>query len=98
MAELVTAFGGVGQFSAGTVLALFLLLMAFGKIPTLRELRDVQADRDKWEAAANDLLKAVTQYGMTLEKLLAYAETQQLVLNSLQNLAEAAAAREEGDK
>lgn len=95
MAELLAGLGGLGQVSAGTFVAVILLLMLFGKIPTLRELRDTQADRDKWEAAAGDLLKAVTQYGMTLEKLLAYAETAQTILHTLQNLAERSVERED---
>ncbi|TFV91418.1 hypothetical protein [Blastococcus sp. CT_GayMR16] len=80
--------GGLPPLNVGVtgLLALVFLLMLTGKIPTLRELRDSQ-DRerramelaDKWQAVA-------TEQGMTLSRLLDYAETTDHALTEIQSV------------
>lgn len=53
----------------GGLVVILVLLFAIGKIPTLRELRDVQADRDHYRQVADDTLAMATKLSMSVEKL-----------------------------
>lgn len=66
---------GVLPTSAGALLALVVILMLTGKIPTLRELRDSQRREERAMALAEKWQKVATEQGMTLHRLLDYAET-----------------------
>lgn len=81
----------LGQISAGALVALIVLLMLLGKIPTLRELRDSQRREERAMALAEKWQQVATEHGMTLEKLtatteqlLTYAETTQHVVTAIQ--------------
>lgn len=66
------------------VLGLFVLLVLTGALPTRRELRDTQADRDHWRTAADRWQEVATKQGMTLERLLEKDETILTLLGALQ--------------
>lgn len=61
---------GVLPTSAGALLALVVILMLTGKIPTLRELRDSQHREERAMALAEKWQKVATEHGMTLHQIL----------------------------
>lgn len=82
MADLLGALPtDVGPWA---VLGLFVLLVLTGALPTRRELRDTQADRDHWRTAADRWQEVATKQGMTLERLLEKDETILTLLGALQ--------------
>lgn len=80
----------LGQFSAGALVALVVLLILVGRLVPRQSLLDMREDRDKWKSATDDLLKAHHELGMSLEKLLAYAEATNHALVEIQDLAQRA--------
>lgn len=77
----------IGQFSAGALVALVVLLILIGRLVPRQSLLDMREDRDKWRATAEDWQKTALQLGMSMEKLLAYAETTNHALTEIQELA-----------
>lgn len=74
----------IADWSAPALLGLFCLLILTGGIPTKRELRDTQAQRDKWEKAATDWQEVALKLGMSVERLLVLAETSNHALVEIQ--------------
>ena len=93
--ELVSEIGFLPT-SAGGVLVLVFVLMLFGKIPTLRELRDSQAREERAMALAEKWQAVATEHGMTLSRILDYAETTNHALTEIQAALRATA--EPGEK
>lgn len=85
MGELITQIG-VLPTTAGGVLTLVCILIVTGQIPTRRELRDLRADRDKWQASSEKWQQVATQHGMTLERLIDYAEAADHALTAIQTV------------
>lgn len=77
----------IGQFSAGALVALVVLLILVGRLVPRQSLLDMREDRDKWRQTAEDWQKAATQLGMSMEKLLVLAETTNHALHEIQELA-----------
>ena len=65
------------------LLGIFVLLVLTGAMPTRREMRDLRADRDHWRASADTWQQVATKHGMTLERLLEYAETSNHALTEI---------------
>lgn len=82
--------GGLPPLDIGItgLLALVFLLVLFGKIPSPAAHQDVKADRDKWREAAEKWQGTTTQLGMSMEKLLAYAETTNHAIVDIRELAQ----------
>jgi hypothetical protein len=74
----------VGQISAGALVALVVLMILTGRLVTRQQMLDLRADRDKWEASATKWQEVSTTQGMTLERLLEYAETSNHALTEIQ--------------
>lgn len=85
MGELIGQIG-VLPTTAGGILALFCILILTGQVPTRRELRDTRADRDKWQASSEKWQQVATQHGMTLERLIDYAEAADHALSAIQSV------------
>ena len=77
----------VGQFSAGALVAIIVVLILRGSLVPRQQLLDTQADRDKWREAAEKWQLTATQLGMSMEKLLIYAETTNHALVDIRELA-----------
>lgn len=79
-------FGGVPitGWGAGGLLALCVWLILTGRLVPRQQMLDLRADRDKWEAAAEEWQRVATQQGMTLEKLVTGQETANHVLEEIQ--------------
>lgn len=77
----------VGQFSAGALVGLIVLLILIGRLVPRQQLLDKQAEVDKLWAANDNLMKAHHELGMGLEKLLAYAETTNHAIGEIQDMA-----------
>jgi citrate synthase len=60
----------VGGIGAGSLVALVVLLMLTGKIPTLRELRDSQRREQRAMDLAEKWQQVATEHGMTLHQIL----------------------------
>lgn len=82
MTDLLT--GLPADLGPWAVLGIFVILVLTGAIPTRRELRDTQADRDHWRTAADRWQEVATKQGMTLERLLEKDETILSLLAALQ--------------
>lgn len=74
----------IGQISAGALVGIFFLLVFIGRIPTLRELRDSQARERRAMDLAEKWQQVATEHGMTLSRILDYAETTNHVLSEWQ--------------
>jgi hypothetical protein len=79
---------GVLPTSAGAIVTLVCLLIIFGIIPSPGQYRDVKADRDKWRESAEKWQATATQLGMSMEKLLVYAETTNHAMVDIRELAQ----------
>lgn len=77
-----------GQFSAGALVALIVLLILRGNLVPRQQLVDKQADCDKWREAAEKWQSTATQLGMSMEKLLVYAETTNHAIVDIRELAQ----------
>jgi hypothetical protein len=77
----------LGQFSAGALVGLVVLLILMGRLVPRQSLLDMREDRDKWRTTAEDWQRAATQLGMSMEKLLVLAETTNHALHEIQELA-----------
>lgn len=93
MGEVISQVG-VLPTTAGGILGLFCILIITGQIPTRRELRDIRADRDKWQASSETWQQVATQHGMTLEKLIDYAEAADHALTAIQTVVQYRAGEE----
>jgi len=91
--ELLTGFP-VGQFSTGALVALVVLLILRGALVPRQQLVDKQADCDKWREAAEKWQQTSMQLGMSIEKLLVYAETTNHALLDIREMAQRAADQE----
>jgi len=78
----------IGQFSAGALVALVVLLILVGRLVPRQSLLDMREDRDKWRQTAEDWQKTATQLGMSMEKLLTAAELTNHALTEIQELAQ----------
>lgn len=76
------------DLGAGGIVVLVVLLIIFGKLPTPGQLKDTQADRDKWRESAEKWQLTATQLGMSMEKLLVYAETTNHAITDIRELAQ----------
>lgn len=64
------AAGTAGPWAAAVLLAgFFIWLVLTGRLIARSQLKDVQADRDKYRDTADTMLKASLEQGMTQEKL-----------------------------
>jgi hypothetical protein len=86
----------IGQFSAGALLAIVVMMILVGRLVPRQQLLDVQADRDKWREAADNSQRTATQLGMSMEKLSVLAETTNHALVEIQELAARMAAERDG--
>lgn len=84
----------VGPVSAGGIVVVVVFLILRGGLVTRQQLRDAQADRDQWREAAETWQVTATQLGMSIEKLLTYAEMTSHALSDIRNLAQRAADQE----
>ena len=80
----------VGQLSSGALVAIIVLAILRGGLVPRQQLIDAQADRDKWRESAEKWQSAATQLGMSVEKLLVYAETTNHALIDIRELAQRA--------
>ena len=80
----------VGQLSSGALVAIIVLAILRGGLVPRQQLIDAQADRDKWRESAEKWQSAATQLGMSVEKLLIYAETTNHALIDIRELAQRA--------
>ena len=78
----------LGQFSAGALVALVVLLILVGRLVPRQSLLDMRDDRDRWRATAEEWQKTATQLGMSMEKLLSAAELTNHALTEIQELAQ----------
>ena len=78
----------IGQFSAGALVALVVLLILVGRLVPRQALLDMRDDRDKWRGTAEEWQKTATQLGMSMEKLLTAAELTNHALTEIQELAQ----------
>lgn len=78
----------IGQFSAGALVALVVLLILVGRLVPRQSLLDMRDDRDKWRATAEEWQKTATQLGMSMERLLTAAELTNHALTEIQELAQ----------
>jgi hypothetical protein len=69
---------------AGALLALVVLLILTGRLVPRQQIIDLQANCDKWQASSETWQAVATQHGMTLERLIDYAEAADAALNSIQ--------------
>lgn len=83
MGELVGQIG-VLPTTAGGALLLIAILVVTGVMPTPGEMRRARADLDHWRASADKWQEVATRHGITLERLLEYAETSNHVLTEIQ--------------
>jgi hypothetical protein len=75
---------GILPTSAGGALLLVFFLMVFGKIPTLRELRDSQKREERAMQLAENWQKVATQHGMALTQILDGLDVANHALNEIQ--------------
>ena len=68
---------------AGGLVALIVLLILSGRLVTVRELRDTQAQRDKAMVLAETWQKVATEHGMTLARILDTAEASNHALTEI---------------
>jgi hypothetical protein len=88
----------LGTVSAGGFVGVIIMLILVGRLVPRQSLVDMREDRDKWRTTAEDWQKTAMQLGMSMEKLLAYAETTSHALTEIQEMtteARARAAREQ---
>ncbi len=71
------------NIGAGALVTLIVLLVLTGRLVTLRELRDAQQQRDKAMELAETWQKVATEHGMTLVRILDYAETSNHALTEI---------------
>lgn len=74
----------VGDLGIAGLLTLTVLLVLTGRLVPRQQLLDTRADRDQWRASADKWQEVATKHGMTLERLLEYAETSNHVLTEIQ--------------
>lgn len=72
------------NIGAGALVTLIVVLILSGKLVTLRELRDSQAQRDKAMALAEKYQQVSTEQGMTLNRLLDAVETTNQIVTEIQ--------------
>lgn len=75
---------GVLPTSAGGVLVLIFVLMATGRIPTLRELRDSQEREKRALELADKWQKVATEQGMAMAQILDGLEVANHALTEIQ--------------
>jgi len=75
---------GVLPTSAGGVIVLIFVLMATGRIPTLRELRDSQAREQRAMDLAEKYQKVSIEQGMALSQILDGLEVANHALTEIQ--------------
>lgn len=78
----------IGQFSAGALVALVVMLILLGRLVPRQSLLDMREDRDKWRTTAEDWQRTASQLGMSMEKLLTAAELTNHALTEIQELAQ----------
>lgn len=74
----------VGSIGAGGLVALIVLLILTGRLIPRQQYLDKVKDCDKWQATAEKWQDVATKHGMTLERLLALAETTDHALTEIQ--------------
>lgn len=79
----------VGQVGAGALVTVIVLLILSGRLVPRQQLLDKQADCDKWQASSEKWQQVATQHGMTLERLIDYAEAADHALTSIQGVVQA---------
>ena len=78
----------IGQFSAGALVGLVVLLILVGRLVPRQSLIDMREDRDKWRDTAEEWQKTAMQLGMSMEKLLTAADLTNHALVEIQELAQ----------
>ena len=71
------------DLGAGGLVVLIVLLILSGRLVTVRELRDTQAQRDKAMALAEKWQQVATEHGMTLTRILDTAEASNHALSEI---------------
>lgn len=74
----------LGQLSAGALVAIIVLLILRGLLVPRQQMIDLREDRDKWQASSEKWQQVATQHGMTLERLIDYAEAADHALTAIQ--------------
>lgn len=77
----------IGQFSAGALVGLVVLLILIGRLVPRQSLMDMREDRDKWRGTAEEWQRTAMQLQMSMEKLLILGETTNHALSEIQELA-----------
>lgn len=77
----------IGQFSAGALVGLVVLLILIGRLVPRQSLLDMREDRDKWRSTAEEWQRTAMQLQMSMEKLLILGETTNHALSEIQELA-----------
>ena len=85
--ELVSEIG-VLPTSAGAIITVIVLAVVFGKIPTLRELRDSQEREKRAMQLAENWQKVATEHGMTLSQIADGLEVANHALTEIQSALE----------
>lgn len=85
---LVSEFGGIGGIPLGTLtpaglLAIVILLIAFGKLVPRRTLEDVITDRNEWRAAHQVSEQARVELQQQVAELLEHSRTMDSFLRAL---------------
>jgi hypothetical protein len=76
----------LGELGAGALVAIIVLLVLLGRLVPRQQLLDVQANCDKWQASSEKWQQVATQHGMTLERLIDYAEAADHALAAIQDV------------
>lgn len=83
MGELLAGLP-VGGISAATLLGIVVLLVLTGRLVPRQQVLDVREDRDTWRKSSEKWQQVSTQHGMTLERLIDYAEAADHALTQIQ--------------
>lgn len=76
----------VGQIGAGALVTIIVLLILAGRLVPKSQLDDKRADCEKWQESSEKWQAVATQHGMTLERLIDYAEAADHALTAIQNV------------
>lgn len=76
----------IGNLGAGGIVVLIVLLVLTGRLVPRQQMIDLRADRDKWQDSSEKWQQVATQHGMTLERLIDYAEAADHALSAIQGV------------
>ena len=73
LSDLLVGFP-IGQFSAGALVAVIVLMILSDRLVTRQRLLDKQAECDRWHEAADKWQLVASQHGIIQEKILTNVE------------------------